>query len=191
MEEDMAEPSGPPESLVLIEDFVNTNDAEAGTDELQSSDLLKAWLVDHRLLESSEDVDGSGRARVVEVREGLRALLVANAGDPLDRASVDGLNRVAGEVRMLVTFVPDGSARLAPGAAGVDGAIARVLGAVYTAMADGTWPRLKACLKDTCRWAYYDRSKNRSRRWCAMSVCGNVVKARAYRARHASEPAQA
>ena len=51
------------------------------------------------------------------------------------------------------------------------------------AMADGTWPRLKACAAHNCEWAFYDTSKNRSRTWCNMAVCGNREKARAYRQR--------
>ncbi len=51
-------------------------------------------------------------------------------------------------------------------------------------MAEGNWPRLKVCREDTCAWAFYDRSKNRSGAWCSMAVCGNRTKARAYRARH-------
>jgi predicted RNA-binding Zn ribbon-like protein len=51
-------------------------------------------------------------------------------------------------------------------------------------MANGTWERLKACaLHDTCEWAFYDWSKNRSGTWCDMKVCGNRSKARAYRER--------
>ena len=49
---------------------------------------------------------------------------------------------------------------------------------------DGTWPRLKICSADTCRYVYYDRSKNGSRRWCSMDVCGNRNKTRAYRDRN-------
>jgi len=30
----------------------------------------------------------------------------------------------------------------------------------------------------TCRWMFVDRSKNRSRRWCDLKVCGNRTKAR-------------
>ena len=65
------------------------------------------------------------------------------------------------------------------------GALARILGLTYTAMADDTWPRLKACRKHSCQWAFYDQSKNRSRTWCSMKVCGNRTKARAYRERRA------
>jgi predicted RNA-binding Zn ribbon-like protein len=67
---------------------------------------------------------------------------------------------------------------------GVDGAIARLMAIVATARGDGSWHRLKACPRDSCEWAFYDRSKNRSGRWCTMESCGNVEKARSYRERH-------
>ena len=48
-------------------------------------------------------------------------------------------------------------------------------------------PCVKACPADDCRWAFYDRSRNRSGTWCDMSDCGNRAKARAYRKRHQAE----
>lgn len=46
----------------------------------------------------------------------------------------------------------------------------------------GTPDRLKIC--GHCGWLFMDRSKNRSRTWCDMSVCGNREKAnRHYAAR--------
>jgi predicted RNA-binding Zn ribbon-like protein len=53
-------------------------------------------------------------------------------------------------------------------------------------MAGETWDRLKACRLDDCQWVFYDHSKNRSRTWCSMRVCGNRAKARAYRERRRS-----
>ena len=64
----------------------------------------------------------------------------------------------------------------------VAAALARIaLAAVEAASAD-LWPRLKICASDECEWAYFDRSKNRSRSWCEYG-CGNRIKTRAYRAR--------
>ena len=51
------------------------------------------------------------------------------------------------------------------------------------ALVVGAWPRLKACRETTCRWAFYDASKNRSSIWCSMAVCGSRAKARTYRRR--------
>ena len=67
----------------------------------------------------------------------------------------------------------------------VDGALGELVGIVYTAMADGSWSRLKACRSHLCKWLFYDRSRNRSAVWCSMAVCGNRTKTRAYRARRA------
>lgn len=43
--------------------------------------------------------------------------------------------------------------------------------------------RVRECAADTCAWLFLDRSKNRSRRWCDMAVCGNRAKVRRFRER--------
>jgi len=40
------------------------------------------------------------------------------------------------------------------------------------------------CASNTCRWLFLDTSKNRTRRWCDMKICGNRAKARRYSAAH-------
>lgn len=44
--------------------------------------------------------------------------------------------------------------------------------------------RVKRCASEDCNWLFRDASKNRSRRWCEMSACGNRAKARRYQERH-------
>jgi predicted RNA-binding Zn ribbon-like protein len=44
--------------------------------------------------------------------------------------------------------------------------------------------RVRRCQRDSCRWLFLDSSKNRSRRWCDMKVCGNRVKAQRFHAKH-------
>ena len=73
-----------------------------------------------------------------------------------------------------------------PPAAGVDGALGRVVAAAFAAMLDGSWARIKACPRDVCGWAFYDRSSNASATWCSMAVCGGRVKAGAYYRRRRS-----
>jgi predicted RNA-binding Zn ribbon-like protein len=41
-----------------------------------------------------------------------------------------------------------------------------------------------ACQRDACRWLFLDSSKNHSRRWCDMKVCGNRAKAQRFHAKH-------
>jgi predicted RNA-binding Zn ribbon-like protein len=43
--------------------------------------------------------------------------------------------------------------------------------------------RIGQCAGRQCRWLWLDRTRNRSRRWCDMAVCGNRAKARRYAAR--------
>ena len=87
---------------------------------------------------------------------------------------------------MRVRFDPAGAALLEPEAAGVDGALGRLVAIVHATVADrDAWKRLKACRLHTCEWAFYDHTKNRSGAWCNMAVCGNRAKARAYRERRA------
>jgi predicted RNA-binding Zn ribbon-like protein len=42
---------------------------------------------------------------------------------------------------------------------------------------------VRTCAADTCRWLFLDTSKNHTRRWCNMKVCGNRMKARRFQAR--------
>jgi predicted RNA-binding Zn ribbon-like protein len=40
--------------------------------------------------------------------------------------------------------------------------------------------RIRECASPDCTWLFLDESRNRSRRWCDMSACGNRMKARRY-----------
>lgn len=44
--------------------------------------------------------------------------------------------------------------------------------------------RLRACEAPDCRWLFLDTSKNHTRRWCDMKICGNRMKARRFKAQH-------
>ncbi|WP_197358055.1 CGNR zinc finger domain-containing protein, partial [Streptomyces clavuligerus] len=93
------------------------------------------------------------------------------------------LDRLLTGAPLRLAVAADGTAALTAVTPGT--LLARVAEAIAAAAADGTWPRLKACEAETCRWAYYDRSPAARRRWCSMSVCGARAKMRTYRARRA------
>jgi predicted RNA-binding Zn ribbon-like protein len=42
--------------------------------------------------------------------------------------------------------------------------------------------RVRACGNPECRWLFLDTSRNHTRRWCDMKVCGNRMKARRFKA---------
>jgi len=175
-----------PGELALVQGFVNTLDSEDGLRQVETLNRpadLERWLRDRGLLEPGSTIGAPELRRALEVRRALRALLLANTGGALDPGAVEMLNRAGRRAQQSVRFAADGSAELAPATGGLDGAIARLLGAVARSMADGSWERLKACPNPDCEWAFYDRSRNRSSRWCKMSECGNRAKARAFRER--------
>lgn len=66
-------------------------------------------------------------------------------------------------------------------------ASAEIARAFVELVADDGWQRIKACSNEHCRWAFYDESRNRSRRWCDSAACGNVMKVRAFRQRKEGE----
>jgi predicted RNA-binding Zn ribbon-like protein len=172
-----------PEPLRLVQRFVNSIDLENGEDELTGPDELGAWLRAHGLMERGSKVTSADLRRTLDVREGLRALLLANSGMAPDAELVERLDRAAARAGVRVEFKPGAEPRLAPEASGVDGAIGRLMAIVAGSVEQGSWDRLKACHRDVCHWAFFDRSKNHSGRWCQMEVCGNIEKARAFRER--------
>jgi predicted RNA-binding Zn ribbon-like protein len=172
-----------PEPLRLVQRFVNSIDLESGEDELTGPDELAAWLRAHGLIERGSKVTSADLRRTLDVREGLRALLLANSGMATDAELVERLDRAAARAGVRVEFKPGAEPRLAPEASGVDGAIGRLMAIVAGSVEQGSWDRLKACHRDVCHWAFFDRSKNHSGRWCQMEVCGNIEKARAFRER--------
>jgi predicted RNA-binding Zn ribbon-like protein len=181
--------AAPRGDLHLLQDFVNTNDIEGGSDELGTPELLRDWLVQRGLVPDQTPADAAAHARALALREGIRALGRANNGEPLEVAQVEALNSAAVQMPVTVSIAAqpgDGAWALQPAASGIDAFLGRLLAIVTTAMADGTWSRIKACRNDTCRWLFFDQSRNRSGTWCSMAVCGSRMKARSYRARRRS-----
>jgi predicted RNA-binding Zn ribbon-like protein len=175
----------------LVLSFLNTVDHDAGTDALATSEGLSAWLAEQRV-SAPHDSSRGQLDLAVALRDALRDELAANHDGEVDPPARRRLAQLAEAVPLRVEPADDGTVRLVP----VDPTnavillLGRVLAAVVVASADGTWSRLKICPADDCRWAFYDQSRNRSRRWCSMEVCGNRSKTRAHRAkrRHDSDP---
>ena len=181
------QPAPPP--LDLIEDFVNTFEIDGveRNEVLPTPEAWRAWLAERGLIASDASLTERDQEVAAAVREDLRALLLANNGEPLDPAVLERLNDVATRALLTVRFEADGSARLEPESTGVEGALGRILAVVMTTMSEGSWARLKACRNDECMWVFYDSSKNHSATWCSMRVCGNRMKARAYRRRQSAD----
>jgi predicted RNA-binding Zn ribbon-like protein len=173
-----------PDQLILVQAFINSTDLDRGTDELATADGLRDWFRELDLIDASARVNEADVVAAKAVREALRHLVLANNGGATDPNALETLNRAARSAQLSARFEPGGRAGLEPRAPGIDGAIGRILALAFDAMESGQWSRLKACPAETCRWAFFDETKNRSGTWCAMSVCGNRAKARSFRKRH-------
>jgi predicted RNA-binding Zn ribbon-like protein len=159
---------------------MNTSNTESGADHFETPAALRAWL-EREGYRAPAEVSEDDRTRAVTVRAALRELARANHdGTPTDGA-LAALDGVAERIPLTICF--RAGPRLSGTPTGVDAALAMVLSAVYVAMVDGTWARLKSCRNAHCRWAFYDRSKNGSGAWCSTLACGSRMKVRAYRAR--------
>jgi predicted RNA-binding Zn ribbon-like protein len=173
-----------PTQLDLIRDYVNTYDYETGVDSIASPDELATWLTEQGLVddlvEPSDDEVAAARA----VREAIRELLLENNGVPGDAAAASKTLETAGREAHLTVRFENGRPLLAPEGDGARAAIGRIVATVAELAPTDEWKRLKGCRDESCRVAFYDKSRNRSRAWCSMEVCGNREKARSFRERH-------
>jgi predicted RNA-binding Zn ribbon-like protein len=167
-----------PPAAALVRDFVNTVEWQEDAEAWQTPADLEAWFAGRAGVAASglgeADLDVARR-----VREGLRSVLLMHAGHEPLAASIDDLNDALAGVSLRLRVDAHGAFGLAAsGGPAIAAPLAFVLDAVASARADGSWTRLKACSRDSCRWAYYDGSRNSASRWCSMEGCGNYLKMR-------------
>ncbi len=74
--------------------------------------------------------------------------------------------------------------KLIPIAPKLEAALGFIAGSFAESLARGNPSRIKICKNKDCLWVFYDRSKNKSRKWCEGAACGNLMKVRRFRERH-------
>jgi len=175
-----------PGSLALVQEFINSVEMPDGVDELRTEALAGQWL--RSAAGVVLPVSASDLRRLVATREALRDLLEAHTGENVDAAVAVRLEKLLSHAPLRPVLSSSG-ATLVVDCGGVDRFLGMISTAIVEATLMGTWARLKVCRSSTCRWAYYDHSKNGSGTWCSMRSCGSREKARAYRARRRSAAA--
>ena len=182
-----------PGALAVVQAFVNTYmkhlDGSGGVEHLQHPRDLERFLAEHDALAPCASVTRAEFERALEVREALRALAAVNNGKPLPHAARTTLEAAADGAGLTLRL--GSGAALTAVAPGVPGALGRLLATVSMAMADGSWARMKSCAQPNCGWIFFDRSNNRSSRWCTMAICGSRAKMTAHRRRKAGRRAEA
>jgi predicted RNA-binding Zn ribbon-like protein len=146
----------------LLVDFLNTLDVEDGSDALDDREGFRSWAAGH-------GVAPGDAGETKRVRDALRAVI---DGESASLPPIE-LETICGERSVGL------SARTAAEAAVASSVILSI---------QGKLERVKLCGADDCRWAFFDQSRNGSRTWCSMGVCGNRQKARTYRAKQDDAP---
>ncbi len=190
-------------------DFVNTVGDRTGQwqyvrNYLQRYEDVVAWGEQSSILASANAAELRALAehhphaaeqafqRALNLREALQAVFAAvAAGQPIDRDPLSSLDGVLRPVLSMSTLVAQPNAALCqwefhPSAPHAPDAFDRVIWSVARSAADlltsADLAHVRQCALENCGWLFLDLSKNKSRRWCAMMMCGNRNKARRHRA---------
>jgi predicted RNA-binding Zn ribbon-like protein len=124
---------------------------------------------------------------VLEFREALYFLILSAVhGRRPDESHLRALNRISSQApaldevvwhkRRFVRTVRDVTER-------PDGPLWQVVSAALVLITSPDIYNVRECSEKTCRWFFLDRSRNHSRRWCDMQLCGNRSKANRFYAR--------
>ncbi|QEU97458.1 CGNR zinc finger domain-containing protein [Streptomyces kanamyceticus] len=180
-----------PGGLALVQELLNT--ASAGHPD--SVDLLADGALDRAqdwadlAVRGWAGETGRGDVRLVLAADDLLKLRCLR--DQLGRALAadDGSG---GAVRftsapVVVALSGDGVLTVEPEGAGARWLASAVLAEALLAQASGLWRRLKICRNDSCRAAFYDRSRNNSGVWHSVRGCGNAAHLRACRERRRTQ----
>lgn len=175
-----------PGDLELVRAFLSLHDHASETEESVSplNATITAWLRSAGLLDDALVPEDDVRWAAA-VHEALRIRVLENMGAGHDSAADRVLDDAVARTGLTPRF-GDAVAPLVPRGTGIQRAVGRILAVAFLADLDGTWNRFRECSDPSCHAVFWDRSKNRSGRWCSMASCGNRAKVRAYRERHAT-----
>lgn len=182
----MAKDYSAPGELEFVRLFVNTFDPEKPEgDPLLASESTRDWLAGQGF-DAGDIVGEEVRTAMRALRGALLAELLAHSHDGSAEDAWAALATQLSGTGLYVAFEGE-HVRLEPQSRkGFDALRGAIASRVYDAVQNGQWRRLKACRKNTCLLAFFDRSKNGSGIWCDMAVCGNRVKAQRRRSRDRS-----
>jgi predicted RNA-binding Zn ribbon-like protein len=171
----------------LVLDFVNTRDEWRRTsgwrEYLKSYDDLLAWSGLDEEVALEDRTKAEVLARALTLRDGLHDLFAAlAAGRSPAAADVEAVNAAC---RALQTRPQLNRELGVTWTATADRPLGPVLASAAELLSHGPLDRLRECPgpDGTCGWLFLDRTRNRSRRWCSMEICGNPAKMRARAAR--------
>ena len=177
---------------VLCLDFLNSEwyDGQGG---LEDRLLLNSWrqsFLRRWKLAQGAVLGGPNRTEMGSLRRLRTALreVISEiaAGERPSGGSIECINaflRKRSACRVLVKARRNYDLRILPGRQSWEWVMIQIAASTADLLVHGDLLRIKVCANDGCRWAYYDRSKGRTRRWCGSRLCGNVDRVRRFRLR--------
>lgn len=186
--------SAPPDDLCLA--FANSRawrPSDQPVEKLHAFADLVAWCETAKTLDATNADElrrwGRRNARdaatlfdeAIAARETIYRLFSAIADNkPPATPDIETLNSLLDGApgRVAVTIAAAGNRwRLPPAAPAVASLLTPVIWSAGDLLAGERLPRVRRCANEKCRWLFLDDSKGGTRRWCAMSSCGNRAKA--------------
>jgi predicted RNA-binding Zn ribbon-like protein len=177
-------------------DFANTVEDRPGEarDRLATFEDLLSWAGEAGLVGEGMSAElrkaAAERPREAEgalsaakaLREALYGIFSSvAAGEAPEGPAVTLLNDALPEAMGDFRLAPAGPGhqwRWALSGAGLHGILATLVKDTAELLTSPEVGRIRECESETCAWLFLDQSRNRSRRWCDMSTCGNRAKAR-------------
>ncbi|WP_282087196.1 CGNR zinc finger domain-containing protein [Streptomyces tendae] len=178
---------------VLATSFTGTLSERHGTavERIPTPRRLLDWLAVYGLVVDACTPAQLDLAR--ELREAVHAAATAAATEaPLPVSAVRVINDRSARGGAVAVLTPEGERhwRLGP-ASGVEDALGVIAADAISVIAGERDGRLALCASPTCRAAFFDTSRSRTRRWCDMNTCGNREKKARFHANRRGNPASA
>ena len=172
----------------LCIDFVNSRftDHTGGGGVYDRLELAewRAWFAARCGVAAPHRIDARTRQEVLALRALLRRLLASRRAP--GAADLAALNRRLGRPGRSWALVQQERRGFALverwQGQGWPAVMAAVAASYATLLAGGGLDRVRVCANPDCSYMFFDDSRNTSRRWCDVAVCGNLLKVRRYRA---------
>ena len=157
----------------LAIDLLNTEWVASGgpVDLLATDGGVRAWLAENGL--SAAPAPGTAQA-LITARQAIRDVLAARGDDATSR---DRLNRVLGHGCLRLTIGPRMNPEQALEADDPAWLPAVMAAANLLELLESAPDRIRRCQHPACVLWFFDTTRNGTRRWCSMAVCGNRAKA--------------
>ncbi|EPH41903.1 CGNR zinc finger domain-containing protein [Streptomyces aurantiacus] len=156
-------------------------DLLGGTGGLSAVDGLTVWLAANRL-DGRFTADGRTLEHLLRARDALAGLVDLPGRPGGEPAAVARVDAVLAHGRIRATLTPAGPGE-EPEFEDPSWGPAWLAARDYLELLTRAPDRIRGCAHDACVLHFFDTSRNGTRRWCSMAVCGNRAKASRHYAR--------